>query len=283
MISSFTTVGRTGLDSLFIVYSVWVMLHLVVQTGLAHRHWRRTRNVAAWAGDWPAVTVVCPSYNEAPEDLRRCLQSLVDQDYEGRLDVHVVDDLSANRAEVMPVLDEFAGQPGWRIHLPERNGGKRAAQDLAVRDSGGELVLTIDSDTQLAPDAVRRLVLAFADEGLGAATGDVRVSNSRDNLLTRLIDLRYWVAFNQERASHALFGAVLCCSGPLSMYRRTVIDSGLGPVHGPDLPRRRMHLRRRPAPDQPGARNRDAHDIRARTRAASRVLRRRCVSTCASS
>ena len=30
MISSFTTVGRTALDSLFIVYSVWVMVHLLV-------------------------------------------------------------------------------------------------------------------------------------------------------------------------------------------------------------------------------------------------------------
>jgi chitooligosaccharide synthase NodC len=224
MISSFTVVGRAGLDSLFIVYSVWVMLHLVVQAVLAHRHWLSTRATAEWVGPWPSVTVICPTYNEGPDELRLCLQSLVAQDYEGRIDVHVVDDLSANRDEVMPVLDEFGALPGWRIHLPSTNGGKRAAQDLAVRDSGGDLVLTIDSDTQLAPDAVRQLVLRFSDETLGAATGDVRVSNARDNLLTRLIDLRYWVAFNQERASHALYGAVLCCSGPLSMYRRSVID-----------------------------------------------------------
>lgn len=54
-------------------------------------------------------------------------------------------------------------------------------------------------------------------------TGSVRVANAGTNLLTRLVDLRYWVAFSQERASHALFGAVLCCSGPLSMYRRCVL------------------------------------------------------------
>lgn len=228
MISTFTTFGRVALDSVFIVYSVWVLLHLVVQTVLAHRQWRRTRTVAEWVGAWPSVTVICPSYNEDPTDLRLCLQSLVDQDYEGRIDVHVVDDLSSNRDDVMPVLDEFAALPGWRVHLPDRNGGKRAAQDIAIRDSGGDLVLTIDSDTQLAPDAVRQMVLAFADEHLGAATGNVRVSNAQHNLLTRLIDLRYWVAFNQERASHAFYGAVLCCSGPLSMYRRDVIDDVWG-------------------------------------------------------
>lgn len=225
MISSFVTFGRTALDSVFIVYSVWVLLHLVIQAVLAHGQWRRSQEPVEWTGKWPSVTVVCPSYNEDPADLRLCLQSLVDQDYPGRIDVHVVDDLSSNRAEVMPVFEEFGALPGWRIHLPAHNGGKRAAQDIAVRDSAGDLVLTIDSDTQLSPDAVRQMVLAFKDENVGAATGNVRVSNSRENLLTQLIDLRYWVAFNQERASHAFYGAVLCCSGPLSMYRRDVVDA----------------------------------------------------------
>ena len=47
------------------------------------------------------MTVVCPTYNEEPGELRLCLQSLVDQDYQGRIDVHVVDDLSANREAVL--------------------------------------------------------------------------------------------------------------------------------------------------------------------------------------
>jgi cellulose synthase/poly-beta-1,6-N-acetylglucosamine synthase-like glycosyltransferase len=81
MISSFTVVGRAGLDSLFIVYSVWVMLHLVVQAVLAHRHWLSTRATAEWVGPWPSVTVICPTYNEGPDELRLCLQSLVAQDY----------------------------------------------------------------------------------------------------------------------------------------------------------------------------------------------------------
>jgi hyaluronan synthase len=43
-------------------------------------------------------------------------------------------------------------------------------------------------------------------------------------LLTRLIAMRYWIAFNQERAAQSLFGVVLCCSGPFSAYRTSVID-----------------------------------------------------------
>ena len=228
MFSLLSSVMRTALDGLFLVYAVWVFVHLVVQTWFAHRSWRRDgaepANTVREPTEWPAVTIVVPSYNEDPSELRLCFESLAAQDYPGRMDVHVVDDHSPNREDALPVLWEYEQRSGWRVHLPLANKGKRLAQDAAVRDSGGDLVLTIDSDTQLAPDAVRQMVLAFTDDTVGAATGNVRVSNARQNLLTRLIDLRYWVAFNQERAAHSYFWAVLCCSGPLSMYRRSVID-----------------------------------------------------------
>ena len=59
---------------------------------------------------------------------------------------------------------------------------------------------------------------------MGAITGDVGVTNARKNLLTRLIGMRYWVAFNQERAAQSFFRSVLCCSGPLAGYRRSVLE-----------------------------------------------------------
>jgi hyaluronan synthase/N-acetylglucosaminyltransferase len=67
-------------------------------------------------------------------------------------------------------------------------------------------------------------VRAFQDASVGAITGDVGVTNARTNILTRLIAMRYWVAFNQERAAQGYFRTVLCCSGPLAAYRRSVLD-----------------------------------------------------------
>jgi hyaluronan synthase/N-acetylglucosaminyltransferase len=37
--------------------------------------------------------------------------------------------------------------------------------------------------------------------------------------------MRYWVAFNQERAAQSWFRSVLCCSGPLAAYRRSTLTS----------------------------------------------------------
>jgi hyaluronan synthase/N-acetylglucosaminyltransferase len=87
------------------------------------------------------------------------------------------------------------------------------------------VIVTVDSDTVLhSPHAIAEIVRDFADERVGAVTGDVGVRNKRINLLTRLISYRYWTAFNQERAAQSLFSAVLCCSGPFSAYRRSVVE-----------------------------------------------------------
>ena len=217
---------------LFLGYGAIVLAHLLLQVGAAWRFARAAdrahdlaRESSAGRASWPDVDVLVPIYNEHPDDLELCCQSLVDADYPGRLRVYLVDDGSPNRVDVLPVLRRFGALPGWTVVLTEENAGKRHAQAAVLRLGRGELVLTIDSDTRIAPDAVTRLVEQFTDPRVGAATGSVRVSNAATNLLTRLIDLRYWVAFHQERASHSLFGAVLCCSGPLSMYRRRVLTT----------------------------------------------------------
>ena len=209
----------------FTAYAVLVIAHFVLQTFFAHRHHRRSRRErgAPSVSFSPSVDVVVAAYNEDPPSLQACFDSLVAQEYGGELRVYVVDDSSPNRAELMPLYERYAQLPGWRILLPNENRGKRHAQDLAFRECRGEILVTIDSDTIVSPDGVEELVRAFADPRVGAVTGDVGVTNWRTNILTRLIGMRYWVAFNQERAAQSWFRSVLCCSGPLAAYRRSTL------------------------------------------------------------
>lgn len=220
----------TAVEWLLVVYVAVVMGHLALQVLLCELHHRRSlRRTAAARGrdatraSWPSVDVLVPTYAEDPDSLDACCASLAAQEYGGRIRVYVVDDGSPDPGACREVFERWAARDGWTVVLSPQNRGKRHAQDLAFGLGDGELVLTVDSDTQLAPDAVTACVARFDDVRVGAVTGNVRVANADANLLTRLIDLRYWVAFNQERASQSLFGAVLCCSGPLSMYRREVL------------------------------------------------------------
>jgi hyaluronan synthase len=218
---------RHGLHHLLALYAVVVMTHFSLQVTFAHRAYRAALRDRACRPDperLPSVDVIVTSYNEEPERLEACLQSVVEQDYRGRIRVCVVDDHSHNRPELLPVYKRFAALPGWNVLAAKENRGKRAGQDVAFRHTSSELIVTIDSDTEVAPDAVTEIVRTFEDERVGAVTGDVGVTNHRQNLLTRLIGMRYWVAFNQERAAQSRFRTVLCCSGPLAGYRRSVLQ-----------------------------------------------------------
>src|SRR5256886_11515534 len=225
------------------------MAHFGLQVLFAHRSYRRALATrGARSARVRDVDVVITSYNEDPASLRACLESLLAQDYRGSVRVHVVDDCSKNRAEVMPVYAEFERNPGWAVLLPGRNRGKRMAQDAAFRHCHGELLVTVDSDTIVDLDAVSEIVAAFDDERVGAVTGDVGVTNFRTNLLTRLIEMRYWVAFNQERAAQSCFRTVLCCSGPLAAYRRVAPRRALALPAAPTLPRGPCPHRHQPHP-----------------------------------
>ncbi|CDX35110.1 N-acetylglucosaminyltransferase [Mesorhizobium plurifarium] len=172
---------------------------------------------------WPSVDVIIPCYNEDPRTLFECLTSIANQDYAGRLRAYVVDDGSRNRDDVMPVHESFARHPNFNFILLPKNAGKRKAQIAAIRRSSGDLVLNVDSDTTLASDVVTKLALKMQDPGIGAAMGQLTASNRGESWLTRLIDMEYWLACNEERAAQARFGAVMCCCGPCAMYRRSAL------------------------------------------------------------
>jgi hyaluronan synthase len=208
-----------------IVYGVLALGHIFLQMLLGYmEHRRQARRTAngTYSGSTPRVTVVVPAYNEDPALLHRCLLSIDRQDYP-EIEAIVVDDGSANVEAVLPVHDEFSSGR-FRVILQPDNQGKRNCQAVVFEKAMGDIVITVDSDTVLLPDAIRTIVRRFEDPKVGAVTGDVQVINKRQNLLTRLIAYRYWTAFNQERAAQSYFGVVMCASGPFSAYRRTIID-----------------------------------------------------------
>jgi N-acetylglucosaminyltransferase len=208
-----------------LAYLTVAVPQVVLQLFFAYRGVRGQR--PGGEGPTPPVDLIVPCFNEPPFTLTACLQSLAGQDYMGSLTVWLVDDGSANRDAVREVYAPFSHRGDFDLVALDRNAGKRHAQAAAISISTGELVIGVDSDTVLDPTAVSALVAAMADPGVGAAMGEIRAANSRETWLTALIHRRYWLACNQERAAQSYFGAVLCCSGPVSVYRRTALDKVL--------------------------------------------------------
>ena len=117
---------------------------------------------------WPPLTVVIPARDEAAT-IARCVRSVLDQDYPGKLDVIVVDDNS--RDGTGTIAGEAAAAIGARDRLVVLQGrplppgwtGKvwalKQGVDFALTQTRKPkyLVLT-DADIVCAPPALRRLV-----------------------------------------------------------------------------------------------------------------------------
>lgn len=88
-------------------------------------------------------------------------------------------------------------------------------------------VMCTDSDTYIdmtAPEIMFDNI--YKDKTCGAVTGDLRILKNIKNktFLTLMSSIRYWYAFNLERAYQSYKGSVLCVSGPLGMYNAKCIE-----------------------------------------------------------
>lgn len=207
----------------FLVYGIIAVLHILIQMFFAHRNHRGQQRDRQRVGDSNlSVAVVVPVYNESPAMLNDCLASIVSQEGLRSLQVYAVNDGSKNWADIAPVLANYPQV--YYFDMPT-NMGKRAAQKVVFDlENTADIMVTVDSDTVLEDSLdIATALMRFEDPNVGAVCGDVSVINAKKNFLTRLIDLRYWMAFHQERAAQSHFASVLCASGPFSLYRSRII------------------------------------------------------------
>ncbi|XP_055029910.2 hyaluronan synthase 3 [Misgurnus anguillicaudatus] len=111
-------------------------------------------------------------------------------------------------------------------------GGKREVMYTAFKALGNtvDYIQVCDSDTVLDPACtVEMLKILEQDPDVGAVGGDVQILNKYASWISFLSSVRYWMAFNVERACQSYFGCVQCISGPLGMYRNSLLQDFLEP------------------------------------------------------
>jgi hyaluronan synthase len=175
------------------------------------------------AGIEPRVAIVMPGFNEQ-EAIAASLTSLLTLRYpRKKLELVAVNDGSTD--DTLAEMQRVAAGADGRVQVidfPE-NRGKRAAMAAGIRATSAEVIVFVDSDSTVEPDALRRLVQPLADRRIGAVCGHADVLNVRDSWLTRMQAVRYFVAFRVVKAAESVFNAVTCCSGCFSAYRREAI------------------------------------------------------------
>ncbi|MEW6594747.1 MAG: glycosyltransferase [Thermodesulfobacteriota bacterium] len=204
-----------------IVATILVALRTFAVIGLAMR--QRRASVAA-GGFAPPVSVMIAAYNEE-KVIASTLTALLRSDYEGGMEIIVVDDGStdgtAEEVEAVSRRDD-------RVRLiRQENLGKARALRAGLAAARHEIVVTLDADTQFQPDTVRELVAPLNDPGVGAVSGHAKVGNRR-TFIARCQDLEYTCGFNLDRRAYHHLNCITVVPGAVSALRKSAVLSAGG-------------------------------------------------------
>ena len=248
----------------FGLYGAVLVSHLIIQSLFAFlEHQKMKKSLETPVKLNKTVALCIAAYQEDPGYLRKCLQSVKRLTYPRIKVVMVIDGNSEDDLYMMDIFSEVMGRdmsatyiwknnfhmkgPGERneshkessqhvtqlvlssknICIMQKWGGKREVMYTAFRALGRSVdyVQVCDSDTILDPaSSVEMVKVLEEDPMVGGVGGDVQILNKYDSWISFLSSVRYWMAFNIERACQSYFGCVQCISGPLGMYRNSLLQ-----------------------------------------------------------
>jgi cellulose synthase/poly-beta-1,6-N-acetylglucosamine synthase-like glycosyltransferase len=170
----------------------------------------------------PTVSFVVPMFNEG-KGIARTIASILAQEYPAeKLRVVVVDDCSTDDSYEW-ACRAAPGDPRVTVLRNPENRGKRRSINHAVREATTELIVSVDSDVIVDPRALRTLVSHFVAPDIAAVGGRVCVTNCNENWLTQMQTIKYFFGYEYLKGIERSFRTVMCLSGCLTAYRRSVL------------------------------------------------------------
>jgi glycosyltransferase involved in cell wall biosynthesis len=100
------------------------------------------------------------------------------------------------------------------------NRGKPFCLNLAVSIARGDILIFADVRQEFSADAMDSLLLNFSDPGVGAVSGQLFPSESKDGV-GKGMDL-YWKIEKKIRTSESAFGSCIGCTGAIYAMRRNL-------------------------------------------------------------
>jgi len=172
----------------------------------------------------PLVSLIVPAFNEK-RGVLPALRSLGEIDYpRDKYEVIIVNDGSSDgTAEI--ISDFISTQPGVPFKFIDRkeNKGKAFSLNEGIAASKGDYVGTMDADSLVKPDILRKTVGFFEDPKTGAVTVRVHVHKPK-NLLERIVDVEYVVGLSLSLKILSYLNSMHVTPGPFSIYRKSMLE-----------------------------------------------------------
>ncbi len=150
--------------------------------------------------DAPTLSAIVPAF-DARHYLERSLPALMSLVGSDLLEVIVVDDGSSDGSA------EFAASFGARVLESGGRLGPGAARNVGARAAGGDILLFVDADVVIRPDAPARLRAALRRDGVVAAFGSYDDAPPEPNFMSQYMNLRHHLGHQQGAGEASTFWA----------------------------------------------------------------------------
>jgi len=218
------------------MYGIVMLLYLVLQTISSRLNRKRYMNMKEV--ELQKLILLVVGHRENPEYWDKCLNSILTLNPSTPLEAVyiVVDGTDDEDKRMHDQAVSFFENKDFSFKLDISMVYKRGKRGVMaygfnkirydyyyVPDNMIDVVVT-DSDTILESSSLIKLGECLrSDPRNGCATGSLYVFNT-SSILCKMIDIRYKYAFDFERSCASYYGCMSCCSGPLSIYKLSVLD-----------------------------------------------------------
>jgi len=172
----------------------------------------------------PRVSLVVPCYNEE-KTIIRTLQSFLNLDYpQEKIEIIVVDDGSSDAT--LKIAQNFSKKYSQIKVFHKENGGKYTALNLGIEKSTCPYLGTVDADSFLHKDSLKKIMEQFENQKVMAAVSSVRIDNPKT--IVEGIQYVEYLMGNFLKKVFSFLNGINVVPGPLSIFNKKVFTK-IGP------------------------------------------------------
>ena len=221
IIESFASLGpllATLFKLIFLTSFVVVLIRAVLFIYLSYKQ-KQTHTSIITEDYKPFVSVILPVYNEE-KVIENTVSTILASNYTN-YEIVIIDDGSTDRTR--SILESNFNHLDHVHFISKENEGKAASLNRGIQEAQGDIIITMDADTEINEEAISYLIRHFQDPMVSAVSGNVKVGNKR-KILSLWQHIEYVTSFNLEKRALQMINSITVVPGALGAWRKEDIE-----------------------------------------------------------
>lgn len=172
-----------------------------------------------------SISLIVTAYNEESRIRQKIENSLQLINGDTRLEIIIASDCSTDTTD--EIVQEYATRGVRLVRAPERL-GKEHAQQCAIQEAVGEILVFSDVATEIPADAIQKLMTYFTDRAIGAVSSEDRFTSQDGSIAGEGAYVKYEMWLRQQESKLA---GLVGLSGSFFAVRKSLCNEW--DIHSP--------------------------------------------------